>query len=258
MPQSSFQDIQRDFAKHLRDPNNSPAPFGIEDRRMAIYRELFFNNVKGFLEQGFPVLHRVLSTEEALRLARHFFASHTSHTPYFLEIPQEFVTFLAEQDVAEKTTYPFLLELAHYEWMELVLDASTASVPSYIPFIDGIALADSAVMSPVYEVVSYQYPVHKISADFQPDTPLPQPVWLLVYRNAEFHVRFMEINAPTARLLQLLNAGQEERQTIESIIHTLADEMQFADLEKMQAFSLDILKQMHERGILLGKAESVV
>jgi len=46
MPEKApFQDKQYAFAAHLRDPDNVPAPEGIEERRMAVYRELFFNNL---------------------------------------------------------------------------------------------------------------------------------------------------------------------------------------------------------------------
>ena len=44
------------FAGHIRDPDNVPPPEGIEERRMAVYRELFFNNVKGFLARVREVL----------------------------------------------------------------------------------------------------------------------------------------------------------------------------------------------------------
>ena len=50
-----LRDLQLAFAAHIRDPQNRPAPAGIEDRRMAIYRELFFNNVRDLLGRGFPV-----------------------------------------------------------------------------------------------------------------------------------------------------------------------------------------------------------
>ena len=40
-----FQEQQYAFAAHIRDPQNVPAPEGIEDRRMAIYRELFFQHL---------------------------------------------------------------------------------------------------------------------------------------------------------------------------------------------------------------------
>ena len=43
-----FQQLQRQLTAHLRDPG-SPPPAGIEERRLKIYRELFYNNVEGFL-----------------------------------------------------------------------------------------------------------------------------------------------------------------------------------------------------------------
>ena len=38
---TDFRDIQYAFARHIRDPENNPAPVDAEDRRLAIYRDLF-------------------------------------------------------------------------------------------------------------------------------------------------------------------------------------------------------------------------
>ena len=59
---------QYEFAAHIRDPEHKPAPDDIEDRRMGIYRELFYNNVEGFLSNSFPVLRKLMDDD---RLARH-------------------------------------------------------------------------------------------------------------------------------------------------------------------------------------------
>ena len=99
-------------------------------------------------------------------------------------------------------------------------------------------------------VLSYQYPVHEICVDFQPQTPLPQPLWLLVYRDRDDQVRFMEINAPTARLLQLIE--ENPNSTGFQVVGQLAEELQFADVEKLAEFARDILLQMHQRDILVG------
>jgi len=56
--------LQTGFAAHIRDPQNKPAPDGIEDRRMGIYRELFFNNIKSFISSNFPVLKTLFSEAE--------------------------------------------------------------------------------------------------------------------------------------------------------------------------------------------------
>jgi hypothetical protein len=41
----AFIERQYAFAAHLRDPDNNPAPAGIEDRRLENYRGLFYRNI---------------------------------------------------------------------------------------------------------------------------------------------------------------------------------------------------------------------
>jgi hypothetical protein len=250
MSKADFQTLQRRFAAHLRNPHNHSAPGDIEERRLDIYRTLFFNNVNGFITQGFPVLYSILDAQRWQRLVRTFFDQHACQTPYFLEIPQEFVTFLASGQGLEEGDPPFLLELAHYEWMELVLDASTEQFPTTGFHPEGDLLRTIPQLSPLHVVLSYQYPVHEICVEFQPQTPLSQSLWLLVYRDRADQVRFMEINAPTARLLQLIEENPDN--TGFQVVGQLAEELQFADVEKLAAFARDILLQMHQRDILIG------
>ncbi len=58
-----FQQLQHAFAAHIRDPDSQPAPEGIEDRRMTIYRDLFFNNLVKLLAGTFPVLSKIMGDE---------------------------------------------------------------------------------------------------------------------------------------------------------------------------------------------------
>lgn len=74
-------------------------------------------------------------------------------------------------------------------------------------------------------MLNYRWPVHQIGPDHRPDAPLEQPVWLLVYRNAEDRVAFMEINAVTARLLALMQ--EQPLSSGEQLLQTLGDEMGF-------------------------------
>ena len=249
MSEMDFQALQRRFASHLRNPARHPAPAGIEERRLDIYRDLFFNNVSGFIRQGFPVLHSLLNAGRWERLVRAFFELHACRTPYFLEIPQEFVAFLASGHGAEEGDPPFLLELAHYEWMELVLDASTETLPDTGFHPDGDLLRAIPQLSPLHTVLAYHYPVHLICEDYQPQAPLPEPVWLLVYRNRDDVVKFMEINAPTARLLALID--EHPQLTGREVVALLAGELHF-DESQLLDFSRGILQQMRERDILIG------
>ncbi len=85
--QGDFQDKQYAFAAHIRDPENTPAPPGIENRRMAIYKKLFFNNFYNLLGTFFPVIRKILSDEQWRHAIREFMKVHRAQTPYFLKLP---------------------------------------------------------------------------------------------------------------------------------------------------------------------------
>ena len=121
---------QRDFAARIRQPEAQSLLPGITAERMVVYEELFFNNVASLVGGAFPVLRGVLGVERWQRLLRAFFAEHRASTPYFLEISQEFVAWLQQGYRAEPDDPAFMLELAHYEWVELALDVSDAQLPA--------------------------------------------------------------------------------------------------------------------------------
>jgi hypothetical protein len=119
-----FQQRQFAFAAHIRDPQNAAAPDGIEDRRMAIYRDLFFNNLKSLLSNMFPVLKKLHNADDWAAIIRQFMHKHRATTPYFLQLPAEFLAFLQDEYEPQSGDLPFLLELAHYEYVELALSIS--------------------------------------------------------------------------------------------------------------------------------------
>ena len=246
-----FIQQQYAFAAHIRNPEINPCPTGVEDRRMAIYRELFYNNVEGFLANTFPVLKSLYEETAWHHLARDFFATHQSHTPLFLEIPREFLTYLEHERGQRDQDPPFLFELAHYEWTELALSvADTSEKTGYV--CDADLLKTRPVVSSLAWPFVYQYPVHRISPEYQPEQPGDTPSYLLVYRDADDEVGFIELNAVSARLITLLQEktggnGQSELQRI-------AEELQHPDPAVVIDGGRDILEEWRNRGIVLGGA----
>ncbi len=115
----SFTDIQYAFARHIRDPENQPAPADVEDRRMGIYRDLFYRNVESFLANSFPVLRKIIPDEQWHDMIRDYFSRHRARTPLFPKMPTEFLQYLEHERSGHSDDYPFLLELEHYEWLEV-------------------------------------------------------------------------------------------------------------------------------------------
>jgi hypothetical protein len=247
----AFQEKQLAFAAHIRDPQHVPAPEGIEDRRMAIYRELFFNNLKSLLSTTFPVLSTLMGDEKWRTLIRQFMIHHRAETPYFLQLPEELLRFLQSEYEAQNNDYPFLLELAHYEYIELALN--TADEANDLDGIDpaGDLLREVPVKSVLAWAFAYQYPVHRISPDFLPDTPGEEPVYLAIYRNREDKTSFMELNPLTAGLLDAIdnNAGTLSG---EALLRRLGESIQYPDIDGLVAHGHAAMQQMLDLDILVG------
>jgi hypothetical protein len=234
--------LQRGFADHLRDPGAVPAPAGASERRLQVYRDLVYRNIEGFIKSTFPVL-RSLHDEQAWdALVREFIREHRCHSPLFLEISEEFIAFLVARGLDPQM--PFMAELAHYEWLELAVDVAEGEVPLSAP---GESPANvSAVLSPTARLGSYHYAVHRIGKTFRPTAP-DEPVSLLVYRDRNERVQFMELSAGAARLL--FEASKASGESVQQLLFALAREWNLGE-EATLAFGWEKLREFSEIGAI--------
>ncbi len=246
----SFQEKQYAFTAHIRDPEAVAAPVGIEDRCMAIYRDLFFNNVTGFLENSFPILYSIYDPEAWKRLARSFFSIHQSHSPYFIDISKEFLLYLQEEHKITADDPPYLLDLAHFEWAEIALMVEQDEPEWGAIEKNGDLLNGIPVLSPVAFCLAYQWPVHEINANNQPDIQPETPSFILIYQDTEGDVKYTAADPITARIMELLQ--QEGEATGREVLLQLAKEMQHPDTEKAVHSGYSILLKLHHANILLG------
>lgn len=247
--QPHFQQLQYAFAEHIRDPRKK-APGQIEDRRMGIYRELFFGAIENFIATAFPVTKSLMPEVWWNQSIRDFMIEYRCDSPYFHQISEQFLTYITQVRLATDHEPRFLHELMHYEWIELALD-----IDEQEPFGQDNGLTDQLLeqapqVSPLAWTFNYHYPVHRICVDFQPKTPCDQPIWLLVYRNADDHVKFMELNPVSARLIELMSL--EPLVSGYSHLMKIAAEMQVTDPTPVIEGGTQLLHQFYEAGIVLG------
>jgi len=244
-----FRIKQAEFAAYIRDPENQRLPVDVKPQRMAMYRELFFNNINGFLSSNFPVLRKILNDDEWQALAQDFFSRHRCQTPHFSEIAEEFLGYLQnERQCADDL--PFLLELAHYEWVEMALSiAQIEPVYGDAMFADDI-LKQSISLSPLAWPLVYQFPVERIGPDFLPQTAAEHASYLIVYRDREYDVHFMKTTPLTYRLLQLIE--QQDGSSGQDCLNVLAAELQQQiDPQMLQEFGLQTLQELAGKDILI-------
>lgn len=240
----AFQKFQHQMAAHLRDPHHARRPPGVPGRRMRVYNELLFNNVCGFLDSCFPVSRQLLGEARWRRLCRTFYRDWPSHTPWFREIPREFVRYLSEHHIAQPLPV-WLTELARYEWAELAVDVMDVSPLAHDP--QGDMMQASVCLNPARVDVVSPWPVHRIGPDWQPRQS--EPTFLVVFRDAQLDVQFAEINAVTAHVLSLLDQGLSGQQALSQ----LATDMKHPDPQALQGFGQQLLISLRTQGVLLGR-----
>lgn len=251
IPPESLRSFQQDFGRHVRNPDGIPCPPGIPARRAKIYQELLFNNLRGFVDACFPVCRRLSGEESWERLARNFFRDWRSETPFFSEIPAEFISYVASEPVIN-TLPAWFAELAHYEWVELSVDLASDVVPSssILPGNDSILSGNSILrVNPTLRNLVYRWPVHTISENHIPSQF--SLTYLLVYRDSSLTVQFAEINALTSRLIEHIakHPGDTDK-----TLRMLADEMHTAPSEQWMAFGRATIENLLTQEMIVGSA----
>lgn len=234
--------FQLAFGKHVRNSLQHPCPPDITPRRARIYQELLFNNVCGFLNTCFPVSKSVIDAEQWTALARKFFTQWRCHTPYFSQIPQEFVTYVATLALPDELPV-WLPELLHYEWVELDVELHMDTpTPITREHTDKATLS----VNPTLRNLVYQWPVHRISRQFLPTNA--ETTCLLVYRDQDFRVHFMAINPLTSRMIAL---AASRCYTPDSLLDALLTEIQHPQPDQIKLFGRAQIEEFIHLGILM-------
>lgn len=243
-----FKARQREFSAYIRDPVNNPAPSDVKQQRIETYRELFFNNIDSFLSSNFPVLRKILNDQQWFELVQDFYLKHVCTTPYFSEIPEEFINYL-QNERENDSDYPFLLELAHYEWVEMALSIDQQEIDANGEgFVEGL-FQQKIRLSPLAWPLVYAFPVQQISPAFLPESTPNQATYLLVYRDVADQVNFFQIPPITYRLLQILQ--ENESLSCQLCLQQIAEESAHPEPEKMIESGLQILQDLAKKDIIL-------
>jgi hypothetical protein len=233
---------------YLRDPDHCAPPPEMDAARAQVYRDLVFANLSSLISGTFPVLVKILGDQQWRTLVRIFLRDYRAHTPKFGEIAEEFVEFLASEPAALSggSWPPFMVELAHYEWVEMALQQSEAE-----PLSSGnseLLLDRPLQVSPLAWPLAYAWPVQRVGPDFQPDAAPDQPTLLLVRRDPDFSVKFSGLSPLAFRLLQRIEEfpGLDGRAQLQA----LADEAGMTGSLEFFDNGLALLQQLHEQSVV--------
>ncbi len=244
----SFQRYQLEFTQHLRDAKRHPRPRGVPAERMAVYTEIFFNNIAESISACFPVAQQVLGKRAWRKLLQAFVSEHSACTPIFRKIPEEFLLFLTAPHAQTQRLPAYIASLCHYEWIELFV-AHMPNQDSNCNHVDqrGDLLKSKPVFTDAMQLLHYDYAVHKISSRHKPK--VKEETQLLVYRNARDEVKFIEINPITYKLITLI---EQLAMTGEQALILLASEIKHAQPAAIIQFGLATLEDLRKQGVIVG------
>lgn len=236
---TDFRRLQQSLADAVRSQESFTPPFSCPPDRMALYRRLVFNNLAGFLESAFPRVRAAMSQERWESLLHRFLAEHACRTPYFYEIPHEFLQWLPES-ATDWQDLPWLPELAHFEWAQLAADIADGEYPPVRPgyWADGVP-----VLSPFAWLLAYHWTV-------QHDAIRREPTLLLISRSPRHDVEVLQLSPAGAVLVSRLLDNPEGLHG-ERILALLARE-RGADAAALRSEIEPLAALLQERGILLG------
>lgn len=246
---ADWQAFQREFTLHIRNPKKHPKPRGLNRQRMQIYSDTLYTQIADTVSACYPILASIVGARKWQRLIRGFFADYRCHTPYLRQVPEEFLNYLQNESFGSAVYPDYMIELAHYEWVELALSTSNRDefLGEYSP--DGDLLAEIPIANPVMSNLAYRYPVHRIGPHFKPKLQPQEMTYLLVYRDTTDEIRFSLQNSIVSRLLDLIiPAKMSGRQALMQ----LAAELNYSDPGELIEFGTDFIENLRTLGCLMG------
>ncbi|HGP3298341.1 TPA: DUF2063 domain-containing protein, partial [Pseudomonas aeruginosa] len=234
---------QFSLARHLRDPLGNAPPPDIEERRLRVYRELFYNAIEGLLASGFPRLRGLLGEQQWHGLVREFYREERSHTPLFTRIAGVFVDYLRQRGEYRPA---WQAELAHFEWSETRLYLAEPDDPPYRregDLLDGVPLLSSLALP-----LGYRWPVHRLEEDVVLAEAPAEPTLLLMHRDSSHRVHTARLTPLAYRLLESL---ARRRLSGREHLAALALEARSAP-GALDAAGLELLAALRTQGVVLG------
>lgn len=262
----SLKKFQNEFGKYLRTQRQTGSD-NIPTRVGKIYQDLIFNNVCGFLNQCFPISKAIMG-DDWQTLCLYFFQRYPTHSPYFTEIPMQFVEFLSQiddddcdksawldeltilHDTITKLMPDYLPELVHYEWLELYVE-TLPNQDNKLILNDGNAYFLNHTLQNNF----YLYPVQKIGKNAQ--SIAPEHTFLGVLRHQD-KVKFVEINLLTHLFLEFVQNSQFVYQDKTTLLQDFAKSIDYGDIDGLIGFGDGLFSLLINEHIVFKSSLEVV
>lgn len=206
--------------------------------RIKIYRELVWNTLSDVVEGIYPYTNKLLLTHWN-KLLKQYLEFSPPSSPILYMVGKDFPAFLNTKSTLKKK-YPFLYELALYEWLELEILEKEISLEKRKTGLN---------INPASIICNFEYNIPALIKSIEINKiPLKikkEPTSIIIYRDPKtFSVRFFELSQAIRLFLELLKIDNDLELIIDTIIeHYKIEERKQKDFKKNLKEIINILKK---------------
>lgn len=175
LPEHTSAQHQADLAEYIRHPQSAKKPHGIDGKRLAVYADLVRNNLSSFINRCFSETRQWVDEKEWFNLQEAFLQQGKPQSPYFRDIPKQFLHFVQKQNrLPEK-----LLAMMDFEHHQLLAEIAPIEQST-------TKWQENSLLHRAKSAFLLHYDVDFISSDFQQIDQ--SPATIIVWRNQDDEV----------------------------------------------------------------------
>jgi len=240
--------VRRWLARHEVAPEDAEAIVAGGLERLAVYRGLLRGNLYEAIEIAIPRVVARLGDVFDEYFDR-FLAERGPRTHYLRDVTRELLDFCEPLWNADSRVPAYAMDLARHENVQIEVGALETRPLGVEP--GELDLERPVRFVEATRLMRYAFAVHRLpeSAEDRAD-PAHEPTALLVYRNPEHEVRYLELTPLAAAILERLLAGQALGPAITGACNDRGAAIDASVLDG----TARLLADLGERGALLGAA----
>lgn len=237
------------LAKHGVEGEDAEAMLaGGGSRRLGLYRQLVRHNVVNVVSTMLEQTRARLDAQVPGQFARSvaaFLAEVGPRTPHLRDVPGELLAWAAPRWREDARIPAWLVDHAELELVDFTI--GVAPRPPAPPPLADVTADRALVFGDPRVIVHLDWAVHERRGE----EPEQRPVHLLVYRDAQHAVRYLELTPLASSILERLFAG---RPLAAAMVEACAASGHVMD-DSVLGGAARLLADLGERGVLLGARE---
>lgn len=229
----------------------------IDRKGAGLYARSIEYEHKDTADRIFPYCAKLLGNRGWSRLISEYYDCHPSKHFDFNKICRDFPRYLNEKRLDLLQKYPYLSELADYEWLELE-KAEEDTVLESAPYLQIKTVGDASLYYPVVNqtlcIRRYEFPVTEIAEKLAGKGRVKKfsrrPSIVAVYRDPEtFRSRFMELGEATASIIE---TAMRQPSLYIDLLKTGIRLTAGLDPQNAAIEFLELVEELQQDGIFLG------